>query len=1086
MNPNPYDAFLEELLRPIEAVKPHHGALRGPMAIPPMRLLPDTRYRGASIPFHPNALKNRPRLDALPFDPDPRSAQGRYAESPLAQASVEARRPYVHDPIQAMEQAARALPEGLRLRSEKAGLLWEDFALDPARKMGALMGAGDGLDTSRAPSLALRRADAVHKQQTDRRLANLQVAEEDYQAALPKVKPWSAAGIASTAIRSAPDTLAALLAGTLGGGPLAGAMMFGAGGIEEYGSRRLSGKKPLQAAEAGLVAGAAEVAGEALPLGFYLKQIKGLGKREAGRALSRVSRGMINDAAGEMITQGLNIGYQAGVLHEGMPLAEAVDRMLYSGVVGAAMGGTVQGSVEAIRPVVAHTALARGQSNRLAPESAKPTGGPQDDSSPMFSRTRGWEGFPDAVIAEPSGAARRHPDYGAAKAGDIEAASRLVAEVLRPDSVRKIREAIGDRHPTIVAVNAVEAAGKNKIPMAFADAIGRRLGLEIDRKIVQANKVGRGGSDGFHRLAHQPSFDGEVESGDYIIVDDTLTQGGTLAQLKEHIESRGGRVILAAALTGKGYSAKMGLDGDSLNVLRENYGSIEPWWRERFGYGFEGLTESEARYILKSGQGPDALRTQILAAGRDQGPDASRDRGPSTGHGGGVRSSAISARRAGEDIQEEFSSYRRASAKSEGPDTVRDRILAAGQGGDVSADDGPVRPVGEGGAGEAGPEVSRTKVAAVPEAPTSARLSVSEVREVLSDRLGRPLVNRLEQSGRLRIVQGQAALPGQIKGRVRGLHAAGVTTLVAENLTPQNVTGVLLHEGGHGAQARLDTMLGRRYGALVERFQALSHRGGKLDRELAEEAERRAQSEMELRRANGLPAASADLDAERIMYFIELVESAPRNRILLRARQLQRDLVAAFRQWVLARQHLPGPLRHALAQSMTGADFVRLARLSLADTAASELNEDRGANFSRASAEGTGVIPSRGISTPANMIDIGYYRDEDPSLRTDWILDAGAGMTSHENAVRHWNDHGAEFPEVRSFREYVEAAIRFLTSPPPGTLSAMRKNGDIMRYHPGTNTFGVLHANGQPRTMFKPKDPRYWELQKLKFGVEEK
>jgi hypothetical protein len=44
-------------------------------------------------------------------------------------------------------------------------------------------------------------------------------------------------------------------------------------------------------------------------------------------------------------------------------------------------------------------------------------------------------------------------------------------------------------------------------------------------------------------------------------------------------------------------------------------------------------------------------------------------------------------------------------------------------------------------------------------------------------------------------------------------------------------------------------------------------------------------------------------------------------------------------------------------------------------------------------------------------------------------------------------------------------------SPPPGsTLTRIRSNGDVVRYHPGSNTFGVMDANGAPRTFFRP-DP---------------
>lgn len=78
--------------------------------------------------------------------------------------------------------------------------------------------------------------------------------------------------------------------------------------------------------------------------------------------------------------------------------------------------------------------------------------------------------------------------------------------------------------------------------------------------------------------------------------------------------------------------------------------------------------------------------------------------------------------------------------------------------------------------------------------------------------------------------------------------------------------------------------------------------------------------------------------------------------------------------------------------------------------------------------------------------------------------------TRMQNAFRHFQSHGAEFG-VQNSLDYVRRAQSFLWTPPAGTLTRVRQsNGDVVRYHPPTNTFGVMDANGTPRTMFKP-DP---------------
>ncbi|HFF6007026.1 TPA: PLxRFG domain-containing protein [Stenotrophomonas maltophilia] len=244
-------------------------------------------------------------------------------------------------------------------------------------------------------------------------------------------------------------------------------------------------------------------------------------------------------------------------------------------------------------------------------------------SDPLFSR-RGWEAdFPDVVTAHRPGRLSAHADYAAAKAGDDPAALRVARDVITPEFVENVRAALPEgSKPLVVAVQSQEATGNNRIPRMAAEVLAQRLGLQVSEDIVQAAKVNRSAGDALHRLANQPPFTGKVEKGrDYVLIDDTLTQGGTLAQLKTHIEDNGGKVVLATALTGKDYSRKIALNSQSLADVRERFGSIEPWWRDQFGYGFEGLTESEARTILTLDKGrldADALRDRV-AAGRVSG-----------------------------------------------------------------------------------------------------------------------------------------------------------------------------------------------------------------------------------------------------------------------------------------------------------------------------------------------------------------------------------------------------------------------------------------------------------------------------------
>ena len=77
----------------------------------------------------------------------------------------------------------------------------------------------------------------------------------------------------------------------------------------------------------------------------------------------------------------------------------------------------------------------------------------------------------------------------------------------------------------------------------------------------------------------------------------------------------GGQVVVAVALTGKRYSAKMRLSDETLSALREKHGNLENDFRAATGYGFDSLTESKARYLTNF-KPADAIRDRILAEGR--------------------------------------------------------------------------------------------------------------------------------------------------------------------------------------------------------------------------------------------------------------------------------------------------------------------------------------------------------------------------------------------------------------------------------------------------------------------------------------
>ena len=234
-----------------------------------------------------------------------------------------------------------------------------------------------------------------------------------------------------------------------------------------------------------------------------------------------------------------------------------------------------------------------------------------------------WRDFPDAVLLAPEQETKRHPDYGAAKSGDAAAAARLVDALTDEMGLAAVLILLGRGEgvqPVLVSAHAYERDGVNAIPAALAALLSERLGVRFDTGMVQTNVVSHTGADGYGRLARQAAFEGKVASGrEYVMVDDFVGQGGTLANLRGWIEQKDGRVIGAVALTGKAYSARLNPTEEQVHELRQRHGpDFEKWWRERFGHAFDCLTQSEARYLARCPD-VDTIRDRLVAAGREGG-----------------------------------------------------------------------------------------------------------------------------------------------------------------------------------------------------------------------------------------------------------------------------------------------------------------------------------------------------------------------------------------------------------------------------------------------------------------------------------
>lgn len=192
----------------------------------------------------------------------------------------------------------------------------------------------------------------------------------------------------------------------------------------------------------------------------------------------------------------------------------------------------------------------------------------------------------------------------------------LAADLLSAEVTARLGELVQIHQPILLPITALETTGFNAIPDAMAQVLGKTLGVEISAgEIVQSNKVGHTRARAYNRLVTPAAFEGEVRAGrTYILVDDHVGLGGTLANLKGYLEIKGASVAAMTTLTQSRDAHEIAFKPQTLDVLRERHGeALETFWREEFGHGLECLTELEGQ-ILGREPSVELIRDRLAQA----------------------------------------------------------------------------------------------------------------------------------------------------------------------------------------------------------------------------------------------------------------------------------------------------------------------------------------------------------------------------------------------------------------------------------------------------------------------------------------
>lgn len=238
------------------------------------------------------------------------------------------------------------------------------------------------------------------------------------------------------------------------------------------------------------------------------------------------------------------------------------------------------------------------------------------------------EDFPNVLVNTTINKMKLHPSYIAAKNGDISAALTLVKELTNLDKIKKM--AVDYPNSILVPVHELilESGRFNAIPLAYANYISHVTGLPVCNDIIQITKASHTNKDALYRLLNRSKFSGPVEANkNYIIIDDVITQGGTVSELRSYIENSGGKVVCVSTLSFSRFSNVLGIKKETISEIERKFGRDETEkFIKEYGIGekLEHLTNAEGKYIL-SYASLDRIRDRISEIRNSK--EGSRDQG---------------------------------------------------------------------------------------------------------------------------------------------------------------------------------------------------------------------------------------------------------------------------------------------------------------------------------------------------------------------------------------------------------------------------------------------------------------------------
>ena len=176
------------------------------------------------------------------------------------------------------------------------------------------------------------------------------------------------------------------------------------------------------------------------------------------------------------------------------------------------------------------------------------------------------DSFPAVINHTSASIARQHPDFHAAKHGDYDAALRLIDDLVKDDRIVDIAERYPNAH--VIYNHRMQGDGINMIPAAYAAKFSA-AGMTVEHDIIAVTNVSHTNASDISRLSKRMRFEGKVSKGtDYILLDDFITSGAELRDMRDFVQSQGGNVVMMTTF-GHGSYGRLKASGITDRDLRK-------------------------------------------------------------------------------------------------------------------------------------------------------------------------------------------------------------------------------------------------------------------------------------------------------------------------------------------------------------------------------------------------------------------------------------------------------------------------------------------------------------------------------------